>query len=92
MPCFNSEEYLEGSIRSVLDQAERDFELIIVDDGSADNSRGIVQTLALADPRIKLVRNSGESGAGVRETMVCPYQEGSGYVFWIAMINTLRRH
>jgi len=64
MPCFNSEEYLEGSIRSVLDQAERDFELIIVDDGSADNSRGIVQTLALADPRIKLVRNSGESGAG----------------------------
>jgi glycosyltransferase involved in cell wall biosynthesis len=63
MPCFNSEKYLEGSIRSVLDQAEKDFELIVVDDGSEDNSREIVKTFALADSRVQLVLNSGGSGA-----------------------------
>ncbi|MFC4258502.1 glycosyltransferase family 2 protein [Marinobacter lacisalsi] len=63
MPCFNSEAFLEQSIQSVLAQSEKDFELIIVDDGSTDNSVDIVQELAATDTRIRLSKNQGKSGA-----------------------------
>lgn len=63
MPCFNSEAYLEQSINSVLSQSETDFELIIVDDGSEDDSQEVVHRFAQHDGRIHLIPNNGCSGA-----------------------------
>jgi glycosyltransferase involved in cell wall biosynthesis len=50
MPVFNGERYLRESVESILNQSWRDFEFIIVDDGSTDASAGIIDSYN--DPRI----------------------------------------
>lgn len=53
MPVYNVEEYVEKSIRSVLNQTYKNFELIIVNDGTTDNSMKIVSEFQKKDKRIK---------------------------------------
>ncbi len=55
LPVFNGEDYLDTAVRSVLGQTYTKFELIIVDDGSQDNSRKIAEDLANIDSRIRLI-------------------------------------
>ena len=43
MPSYNYEEYISEAIESVLNQTFNDFELIIIDDASQDNSKKIIQ-------------------------------------------------
>lgn len=61
MPAFNASATIADSIRSVLDQTHTNWELIIVDDGSTDNTREIVNPF-LADQRIRLINGVGRSG------------------------------
>ena len=65
MPIYNTAEYLEKCIRSVLDQTYTNIELICVDDGSFDGSEEIVDKIAKEDKRILVVHqeNAGESAA-----------------------------
>jgi glycosyltransferase involved in cell wall biosynthesis len=65
MPVYNAEKYLHIAIESVLAQSFHDFEFIIVDDGSTDNSFGIAKQFADGDSRIRLLKkdNSGISDA-----------------------------
>ena len=65
MPVYNVEKYVEKSIKSVLNQTMKDFELIIVNDGSTDNSVDICEKYASIDNRIRyFVReNRGVSAA-----------------------------
>jgi glycosyltransferase involved in cell wall biosynthesis len=53
MPVYNVEQYLRQSIESILLQSFKDFEFIIIDDGSTDNSKNIVSEYANKDSRIK---------------------------------------
>ncbi|GAA4505466.1 CDP-glycerol glycerophosphotransferase family protein [Brevibacterium yomogidense] len=53
IPCLNAEPYIEAAVRSVLNQSLRDVEVVVVDDGSQDNSRGIVRKLADRDRRVR---------------------------------------
>lgn len=53
MPVYNNEEYLHQSIQSVLNQTFSNFELIIVNDGSSDDSEAIVLEYLSIDERIK---------------------------------------
>lgn len=55
MPMYNSEKYLWESIKSILNQTFKDFELIIIDDCSKDKSINIVNSYK--DKRIKLIKN-----------------------------------
>lgn len=56
MPCYNAEPYVREAILSVLQQSYASWELIIVDDGSADGSTEITEELARAHPeRIRLI-------------------------------------
>lgn len=55
MPMYNAERYLQESIDSVLTQKFTDFEFLIVDDGSTDQSCSIVRSYK--DPRIRLIEN-----------------------------------
>lgn len=59
--CYNHERYIDEAIKSILAQTYTDFELIIVDDGSTDNSPNIIREYK--DPRITIVEqaNSGPS-------------------------------
>lgn len=65
VPVYNTELYLEECIDSILNQTFKDFELILVNDGSKDNSYGICQKYAEKDARIRLYtqENSGQSAA-----------------------------
>ena len=57
MPNYNCEKYLSESIESVLNQTFKDFEFIIIDDCSTDNSWEIIQEFAKKDERIVAMRN-----------------------------------
>lgn len=54
IPLFNREELIEETINSVLDQTYSNWECIIVDDGSIDDSKLIVEKYIERDPRVKL--------------------------------------
>lgn len=56
MSVYNTEKYVGKAIKSVLDQTFSDFEIILIDDGSADSSIEIVKQLK--DPRIRIVRQT----------------------------------
>ena len=64
-PCYNQDKYLSEAIDSVLAQTLQEWELIVVDDGSTDNSAEIAQAYAAKDNRIKYVwqENAGPSAA-----------------------------
>ncbi len=65
MPAYNVEKYIVKSIESVLNQTYRDFELIVVNDGSNDRTREMVVDFQKKDVRIRLLdeENSGVSVA-----------------------------
>ncbi len=54
MPVYNAERYVAEAIESILGQTLRDFEFLIIDDGSTDGSRRILEGYAVRDPRIRL--------------------------------------
>ena len=62
MPMYNSEKYIEESIQSVINQTYLFWELIIIDDGSKDQSVNIVEKYAKLDKRIKLVQSKKNLG------------------------------
>jgi glycosyltransferase involved in cell wall biosynthesis len=64
IPVFNRRAWLERALRSVLDQTCRDFEIVVVDDGSDDNPGAVIQ--ALNDPRIRLVSQDHRGGNAAR--------------------------
>lgn len=63
IPLYNKESCIEKTVKSVLNQTYQDFELVIVDDGSTDNSKNVV--LSIDDNRIRYVykQNGGVSSA-----------------------------
>lgn len=60
MPVFNGAAFLRPAIESILDQTYRDFELLIIDDGSTDASREVAA--GFADPRIRRLENGRNLG------------------------------
>ena len=63
IPVYNVEKYIEKCIKSIMNQSYKNIEIIIVDDGSPDNSKYIIEELQNEDKRIKLIsqKNSGVS-------------------------------
>lgn len=61
MPVYNTEKYVGEAIESILGQSFKDFELIIVDDGSSDGSVEVIRKY-LEDPRIVFLKNDKNSG------------------------------
>lgn len=83
IPLYNKELSIGNTIQSVLDQTCQDFEIIVVNDGSTDNSAAVVE--AIEDDRIRLIHqeNQGVSAArnrGIEET------RGEWVAFWMGMI------
>lgn len=62
MSVFNGEQYLSESVESILNQSYKNFEFVVVDDGSSDNSWEILQRYAEQDERIILLRNQPNMG------------------------------
>jgi len=64
IPVYNRARELGEAIRSVLDQREQDFEIVVVDDGSSDDPESVVE--GFNDPRILFLRQSNRGGGAAR--------------------------
>ena len=75
MAVYNGEEFLQDSILSVLNQTYKNFEFVIVNDGSTDNTAKILEEFSKNDSRIKIVNNIENIGLtkslnrGIRESV-----------------------
>lgn len=68
IPCYNQAGYLRKAVASLQAQTLADWECIVVDDGSTDNSAEIVANLALRDNRIRLIQQLNSGSAAARDT------------------------
>lgn len=57
LPTYNGSRYIRKSIESCLEQTAKDFELIVVNDYSTDNTVDIINEYCLRDPRVRLINN-----------------------------------
>jgi glycosyltransferase involved in cell wall biosynthesis len=62
LPVYNCEQYLENAIESILDQTHTNFELLIIDDYSNDNSAQIIDNFEKLDDRVSVIRNNKNLG------------------------------
>ncbi len=74
MPVYNGEKYLKESIDSILCQTIRDFEFIIIDDGSTDSTGEIIKSYK--DPRIVYIKN--EKNLGISRSLNKAIEVASG--------------
>ncbi|MCA8412113.1 glycosyltransferase [Burkholderia multivorans] len=93
MPVFNVAQYLEASILSVLGQSFTDFELIIVDDASTDNSAKVIEFLAKQDSRIKFLKLNHNSlgGAGIPSNVGMQMATGK-YIGFVDSDDLVHKH
>ena len=83
MPSYNTAKYIEESIKSVLAQTYTNWELLIVDDCSTDNTDEIVQPF-LSDERVKYLKNEKNSGAAISRNRALREAKGK----WIAFLDS----
>lgn len=83
---YNYAEYLEDAIKSVINQSYADWELIIVDDGSSDNSLEIIKKYYEIDGRIKLYQHENHQNKGLTETIKYGISKATGD--WIAFLES----
>ena len=83
MPSYNTANYIAESVKSVIAQTYTDWELIIVDDCSTDNTDEIVAPF-LTDPRIRYIKNEKNSGAAVSRNRALREAKGK----WIAFLDS----
>ena len=81
VPVYNVEEYLRQCLNSIMEQTFTDFEVIMVDDGSTDNSFSICQEYVAKDNRFKLIHQENKGLAGARNTCL-KYMHGE-FITWI---------
>lgn len=68
IPVYNTESYLEACLQSVADQSFTDFEAIVINDGSTDNSEAIIQKFVSSDSRFKGCSQANQGMATARNT------------------------
>lgn len=62
-PCYNASAYISQAVQSVLTQTYLDWELLVIDDCSTDNSAAIIKEYAVKDNRIKYLKTDAPSGS-----------------------------
>lgn len=66
MPVYNAEQSLPATIEAVLAQSDSDFEFIVIDDGSSDNSLALLLELSARDERVRLVSQTNKGVSATR--------------------------
>ena len=80
IPAYNRAGTISRSVQSVLNQSLQDFEIIVVDDGSSDNTATVVQSFA--DGRIRVLRHENNQGAGPARNTGMQAAQGQ-YIAWL---------
>ena len=82
VPMYNAEKYIRICVNSILMQTFQDFELIIVDDCSTDNSYKICNELYGNNEKVRLFRHEKNQGPGVARNLGIENSRGE-YIFFI---------
>lgn len=82
MPSYNTAKFITDTIQSVLNQTYQNWELLIVDDCSTDNSDEVIASFN--DPRIKIFKNEKNSGAAISRNKAIAEAAGK----WIAFLDS----
>lgn len=82
LPVYNAAQFLPSALESVLQQTYRDFELLVIDDGSTDESGNVINGYSAKDRRIRALRHSN---VGITETLNRGLLESRGR--WIARMD-----
>lgn len=77
MPVHNAAETLRAALRSIQWQTCAHWELILIDDGSTDQTLAVARAAALADNRIKVIEGAGNAGLALRLNQVIGIARGS---------------
>lgn len=76
LPLFNQAKFLDVALQSVVNQVFADWELILVDDGSTDDSLLIAQRWAASDPRIRVIADGHNRGLSTRLNQIARLATG----------------
>lgn len=68
IPVYNTDAYVEEAVRSIMNQTLRDIEIILIDDGSTDNSLSVIEKLAREDSRIQYISQTNQGQSVARNT------------------------
>jgi len=90
MAAYNGGKTISETLKSVLSQTFKNFELIIVDDGSKDNTVKIVKSFSKKDKRIKFFQNSKNQGCGGNLT-VCKNKARSEILFYLCQDDLIEK-
>lgn len=82
MPSYNTANYISDSIRSIQAQTYKNWELIIVDDCSTDNSMDVIRSFN--EPRIRILQNERNSGTAISRNYALRLAKGK----WIAFLDS----
>jgi glycosyltransferase involved in cell wall biosynthesis len=83
VPCYNVENYLPATIRSVVAQTYQDWECIIVDDGSSDSTPAVARELTSTDRRISVVEQANAGPSAARITGFRAAHPESKFLLWL---------
>lgn len=83
VPVYKAEEYLASCIDSILSQTFQDFEILLVDDGSPDNSGVICDAFAAREERISVIHQENQ-GQGAARNHALPQAKGQ----WICFVDS----
>ena len=70
IPCYNQEKYIAECIDSVLAQTFTDYEMIVIDDGSTDNSVSIIEEYAKKHKNIKFIKQKNQGVIAARNNAI----------------------
>ena len=80
-PAYNVGKYIEATIKSVIDQTYTNWEMIIVDDCSIDNTAQMVEKYCTTDKRIKLIRHTENQGVAMARNTALANAKGEYIAF-----------
>lgn len=83
LPAYNAERYLDAAIQSVLAQTVGDWELVIVDDGSSDQTAALARSYSERDTRIRALHQGNSGVAAARNRGFAESDPSRGYVIFL---------
>lgn len=87
IPCYNVENFVQNCTESIVMQQGFDFEMIMINDGSKDNTQQILENLAEKDFRIKIINQQNQGLSGARNTGI---ENATGeYIMFVDADDTL---
>lgn len=82
IPCYRAAATLRRAVDSALTGAPADLEVLLVDDGSPDDTGTLCDELAAADPRVRTLHRANGGAGAARNTGWTP-RTGTGCCFWM---------